>query len=528
MANNIFGTEASEGLLGTSGNDAMFGFGGDDVILAGNGNDFLTGGAGADRLEGGAGRDQAIWKDSPVGVRVFLSGGRGFGGEAEGDVLVGIEDLAGSEFDDVLSGDDSVNALFGRGGNDTLKGAGGNDVLLGDGGDDILMGGSGADELNGGGGVDTASYSGSSVGVVVSLITNVAAYGDAQGDTFTLVENLIGTSYTDTLIGHDGANVISGGGGNDTLKGFGGNDTLRGEDGNDILMGGSGDNTMIGGLGSDTYLVDNRNDVIVEAGGQGIDLVRTSVSYVLTSGADVEILETSDPNGTAPLFLLGNANGNTIIGNNGDNRLNGQGGVDQAIGRGGNDTYLVDNANDSVIENGGQGNDTVFTSVSWVMTPGSDVELLATVAEVIATDISLTGNANGNVIRGNFGNNTINGGDGRDQLTGLAGQDRFLFDTPLGAGNVDVITDYAGGFDTILLDQDIFSSSLGLGNISAGELAFGTAAQDANDRIIYDRDTGALFYDNDGAGGNAQVQFATLNAVNGTIPFLTNLDFLVV
>ena len=129
------------------------------------------------------------------------------------------------------------------------------------------------------------------------------------------------------------------------------------------------------------------------------------------------------------------------------------------------------------------------------------------------------------MIRGNFGNNTINGGDGRDNLTGLAGQDRFLFDTPLNAAtNVDRITDYAGGFDTILLDQDIFSSSLGLGNISAGELVIGTAAQDANDRIIYDTSTGALFYDNDGVGGNAQVQFALLS----TGLALTNLDFLVV
>jgi serralysin len=132
-------------------------------------------------------------------------------------------------------------------------------------------------------------------------------------------------------------------------------------------------------------------------------------------------------------------------------------------------------------------------------------------------------------VRGNFGNNIIAGGDGRDELTGLAGQDRFLFDTPLNAAtNVDRITDFNPGIDTILLDQDIFSSSLGLGNISEGELAFGTAAQDANDRIVYDQTTGALFYDNDGVGGNAQVQFATLDAINGTRPFLTNLDFLVV
>jgi Ca2+-binding RTX toxin-like protein len=68
------------------------------------------------------------------------------------------------------------------------------------------------------------------------------------------------------------------------------------------------------------------------------------------------------------------------------------------------------------------------------------------------------------------------------------------------------------------------AQSLGLGNISAGEFVIGTAAQDANDRIIYDSNTGALFYDNDGVGGNAQVQFATLSPGLG----LTNLDFLVV
>ena len=526
MAKNFFGTEASEGLLGTSGDDAFWGFGGDDVIIAGDGDDYLTGGAGADRLEGGVGRDQAIWRDSPVGVTVLLWAGCGFGGEAEGDTLAGIENLAGSEFDDVLSGNDLVNGLFGRNGNDALKGAGGNDVLLGDAGEDILMGGSGADRLNGGAGSDTASYSGSPVGVVVSLITNTAAYGDAQGDTFTGIENLIGSTYADTLIGHDGVNVISGGSGNDTLKGYGGNDTLRGEDGNDILEGGIGVDTMIGGLGNDTYLVENYADVTVESGGQGYDVVRVAspYSYKLTDGADIERLETSDANATAYVQLYGNSAGNEIIGNNGDNYIDGGGGVDQMIGRGGNDTYWVDNANDSVIENGGQGNDTVYTSVSWTLTPGSDVELLATTSDAVTAVINLTGNANGNTVRGNNGNNILNGGDGRDDLIGGAGQDQFLFDTPLGPANVDRIIDFNVVEDTILLDQDIFSSSLGLGNISAGELVIGPAAQDANDRIIYDSSTGALFYDNDGVGGNAQVQFASLST--GLV--LTNLDFLVI
>ena len=90
--------------------------------------------------------------------------------------------------------------------------------------------------------------------------------------------------------------------------------------------------------------------------------------------------------------------------------------------------------------------------------------------------------------------------------------------------NIDVITDFSVAQDTILLDDAIFSSSLGLGNISAGELVIGAAALDANDRIIYDSGSGALSYDSDGAGGTAQVQFATLSAGLA----LTNLDFFVV
>jgi Ca2+-binding RTX toxin-like protein len=384
------------------------------------------------------------------------------------------------------------------------------------------MGGADGDYMHGGAGYDTASYEGSSTGVVVSLITDSAAYGDAQGDQLDSIENITGSNHWDNLIGDDGTNVLNGGRGNDTLKGYGGSDMLRGEDGDDFINGGTGYDTMIGGLGNDTYIVDNYSDVITEYGGQGTDVVRTSTSYVLTYGADIETLETIDANATTALTLVGNSSGNNIIGNDGDNIISGEGGADQATGRAGNDTYYVDHANDRVIENGGQGADTVYASVSWTLTAGSDVE---TVQALGTAPINLTGNANGNVVIGNNGNNRLNGGDGRDELTGLGGQDEYLFNTPLNAAtNVDRITDFSVADDTILLDQTIFSSSLGLGNISAGEFVIGTAAQDANDRIIYDSNTGALFYDNDGVGGNAQVQFAELSRGLG----LTNLDFLVV
>jgi Ca2+-binding RTX toxin-like protein len=157
--------------------------------------------------------------------------------------------------------------------------------------------------------------------------------------------------------------------------------------------------------------------------------------------------------------------------------------------------------------------------------PGAAVETLRTIDDADLTAINLAGNATINDIIGNAGNNVINGGNGNDELIGRAGQDSFLFDSPLNAAsNIDHVTDFSVADDTILLDQTIFSSSLGLGNISAGELVIGTVAQDADDRLIYDSTTGALFYDNDGNGGNAQVQFATL----GTGLALTNLDFFVV
>jgi Ca2+-binding RTX toxin-like protein len=422
-------------------------------------------------------------------------------------------------------GNDGNNVLTGLVGTDILKGGGGADNLFGESGSDTLKGGGGADVLFGGAGIDTVDYFDSSAGVVISLITGIAGLGDAEGDFLTGIENVNGSAYVDTLVGDDGVNVLAGRAGNDVLKGFGGNDTLRGDDGDDFMNGGVGADTMVGGLGDDSYIVDDALEAVSEMGGQGIDTVRTSVSWIMTDGADVETLATTDATGTAALALVGNANGNQIIGNDGDNTINGGGGVDQLVGRGGNDSYYVDNAADQVFEMGGQGNDQVRTSGNYTLTAGADVELLRPIFLTSTGAINLTGNATGNSVLGNDGNNVLNGGSGNDELTGRLGQDSFLFDTALSAAfNVDVITDFNVADDTILLDDDVFSSSLGLGNISAGEFVIGAAAQDANDRIIYNSATGALFYDSDGNGGIAQIQFATL----GFGLALTNLDFFVV
>ena len=137
--------------------------------------------------------------------------------------------------------------------------------------------------------------------------------------------------------------------------------------------------------------------------------------------------------------------------------------------------------------------------------------------------INGTGNAGANTITGNGGNNTLNGGGGADILSGGAGSDSFVFDAALGAGNVDTITDFNAAADTIRLDDAIFTGLAG-GELAASRFVANTSgnATAAGHSIIYETDTGKLFFDRDGSGtAHAKVHFATLD--NGLT--LTGADF---
>ena len=118
----------------------------------------------------------------------------------------------------------------------------------------------------------------------------------------------------------------------------------------------------------------------------------------------------------------------------------------------------------------------------------------------------------GQSLFGNVGNNVLNGLGGNDTLRGLGGADNFVFSTALGAGNVDTIADYQSGVDRIYIDNVVFTG-LTEGNLAAGAFVTGTAAVDADDRIIYNSTTGALSFDAQGSGrgsgSGAAVQFAT-------------------
>ncbi|MGD9967632.1 MAG: M10 family metallopeptidase C-terminal domain-containing protein [Hyphomonadaceae bacterium] len=146
QSDKLIGNDAANTLSGQDGADTLLGAGGIDRLEGGAGDDQLTGGAGADTLDGGEGADTARYDDATSGVSIDLSAHSASGGAASGDQLISIENLTGSGFKDMLSGDDGANVL---------QGLAGNDLLSGRGGDDFIYGGAGADELVGGDGADT-------------------------------------------------------------------------------------------------------------------------------------------------------------------------------------------------------------------------------------------------------------------------------------------------------------------------------------------------------------------------------------
>lgn len=156
--------------------------------------------------------------------------------------------ITGDGDSETLNGTPGNDVICGNGGNDTIDGKGGADILLGGGGNDILVGGGGNDILNGGAGTDTAKYAGGGAAVSANLTTGFAASLSTGNDVLLAVENLTGSSFSDTLRGSGGANVLVGGKGADKLYGQAGNDRLDARDsvnGNDSLYGGTGSDTCL-------------------------------------------------------------------------------------------------------------------------------------------------------------------------------------------------------------------------------------------------------------------------------------------
>jgi Ca2+-binding RTX toxin-like protein len=144
---------------------------------------------------------------------------------------------------------------------------------------------------------------------------------------------------------------------------------------------------------------------------------------------------------------------------------------------------------------------------------------------------SISGGDGNDTLSGGAGSDTLVGGAGKDVLTGGDGADRFVFDTALGASNVDTIKDFLTGTDKIVLSATIFSKFTGTSTGSAiteGNLVVGVGAKatDVNDYLIYDTKTSLLYYDADGSGSVAAAAFAKVELTGiGAVAFG---DFLVV
>jgi Ca2+-binding RTX toxin-like protein len=488
----FFGTSGANNLSGSDGANAMYGEAG---------NDTLNGGAGADTLDGGDGLDTASYANSGAAVNINLATNQASGSDADGDVLISIENLQGSAFADTLTGSDADNTILGGAGDDSLAGEGGNDLLIGGADNDTLSGVDGADKLFGEDGDD--------------LLT-----GDAGNDL------LVGGADNDTLSGGDGADTLTGDGGNDLLVGGADNDTLNGgfgtdnlsgEVGDDLLIGGADNDTLSGGDGFDNLSGDGGDDLLSGGadndtlnggdgadtldGGDGLDTasyadsdaaVSVDLDAKLASGGDAEgdvLIKIENLEGSAFADTMTGTDGrNAILGGAGDDSLRGLRGLDTIEGGEGNDTINGDHDADSL--SGGLGNDNLYGANGNDTVYGGDGN--DTVAGGNDHD-RLYGEAGNDNMAGGKGNDVLWSGLGRDTLSGGDGTDDFVFLTAEEAGidtTRDVITDFLVGTDDI--DLSAFMS----GGTFIGAATFsGTAGE-----VRYLASSGILSGDVDGDG----------------------------
>lgn len=416
-------SEGSSHTIFTSGSTAMDAFSVANYAVLGQAEDFAyalqltgidtaVGSLNLIALNDGATGGRAVLEDSATSRAITLAinsdTGRGTirgGGFADlhNSLLHGVDEVRSGSGDDVLAvsggvagftlrGNEGDDRLTGRVGNDQLFGGADNDTLIGGSGNDLLSGGTGVDRMVGGFGNDiyivnstadvVVEKSGGGTDLVRSFVSLTLAAQVENGTAYgSAAINLTGNGLGNRLSGNTAAN---------RLFGVTGNDTLNGGAGNDTLDGGAGADAMIGGAGDDVFLVDNINDTVSDS--SGTDLIRTSVSFTLTSG-----IENGTIVGSGAVTLTGNGLNNRLVGNAENNILRGGSGRDTLTGARGDDTLTGGAGSDTFVFVRGHGQDRITDFVA--AGAGSDkIDLsghsqITSFADLTANHLSVSGSA---------------------------------------------------------------------------------------------------------------------------------------
>lgn len=481
-----------ENMIGTTHDDTLIGDSSNNRIEGSDGNDILEGIAGADQLIGGNNTDTASYVHAASYVKASLTTGlSGFSneGDAAGDTYSGIENMTGSGFNDTLIGDGEVNTLLGGDGDDVLEGMGGADILNGD------------------SGINTASYEhspdqGAGTGVTASLAAPAGNTGDAAGDSYTNIQNLIGSAYNDTLAGDTNDNTLTGGAGNDTVTGGAGTDILYGGSGNDTLYDDLVGAARLYGEAGDDVITFSAYDSTIDIidGGSGND---TLVSNYTGSGQSTVNLfsgSISFPSGSATLISIENY---TALGSN--------------------TAYVYSSNENNVIIGGSTLNDYVdyrnaiagvnVDLTTGAVSGGSGNDTLSNIEHIVGSqwNDTLTGNAANNTIRSSYGTDYIDGGAGVDtwylDWGGASTTASLLTSTQNAAMGITMTGDAAG--KTVVNMENITASQ--------GDWVYGNQV----DNNLYGRGMIEGFVGNDTIRGNGTSAIASYaNAGNSYLASL--------
>jgi Ca2+-binding RTX toxin-like protein len=501
------GADFYDGIKGTVTRGLIKLGGGDDTAYGGTGDESFSGGTGINYIDGGEGNDTINYSDAEAGVDVNLGGERG----ANSDTLLNIENVLGSKLDDKIVGSSVNNTLEGGEGNDTLEGGGGDD------------------RLDGGEGNNTVRYS-SSIGARVDLSRSGPQDRTGYGaDTLVRINNIEGGSGDDDFTGNAAGNRLTGNGGNDTLTGGGGNDMLEGGSGQDmaVFSGASTDYTRTDGPNGTVTFTDKQ----VERDGtdtlKDIRLVKFSdkiIALTNSNPSDVSLtspfvfedkavnsvlgmLDGSDPDGDALTYSLVSSPGG-FFGLNGSGTglvllkaLDYETATQHSITIKAEDKY------------GGVLTETFTITVRNVLETTPLVRYGTSKGEQLVGESGndqLFGLSGNDQLFGQDGNDRLVGGAGNDTLDGGMGKDIFVFDQkPNVRSNLDYIQNFNPTDDTIHLSRKFFTK-LSKGTLSSKAFVTGNQFKDKDDRILYYKEGGALFYDPDGSGSAKAIQFANL------------------